>query len=111
MHMRGRCLMASTFTLPRTRGVVIKRHSPNRLASRTPPSLSLNPVKVGCPSNRLEKIFREGGIIVSGRIEITVDDKRKISGPRDAYYLDSKSPRQFRQVGQHPCVLVNACTT
>lgn len=52
----------------------------------------------------------EGGIVISGRIEITVGEVRKILGPGDAYYFDSRSPHRFRQVGPAPCVLFSACT-
>lgn len=52
----------------------------------------------------------EGGIVISGRIEVTVGDARKILGPGDAYYFDSRVPHRFRQVGPHPCVIVSACT-
>lgn len=52
----------------------------------------------------------EGGIVISGRIEITVGDQRKILGPGDAYYFDSRNPHRFRQVGPERCVVVSACT-
>jgi mannose-6-phosphate isomerase-like protein (cupin superfamily) len=52
----------------------------------------------------------EGGIVISGRIEITVGEERKILGPGDAYYFDSRLPHRFRQVGPVPCVLFSACT-
>lgn len=52
----------------------------------------------------------EGGIVIRGRIEVTVGDERKILGPGDAYYFDSRTPHRFRQVGPEPCVLVSACT-
>ncbi|WP_417272242.1 cupin domain-containing protein [Celeribacter halophilus] len=52
----------------------------------------------------------EGGIVVSGRIEITVGEERKILGPGDAYYFDSRLPHRFRQVGPEPCHLFSACT-
>lgn len=52
----------------------------------------------------------EGGIVLSGRVEITVGDKRKILGPGDAYYFDSRAPHRFKQVGPEKCVLVSACT-
>lgn len=52
----------------------------------------------------------EGGIVISGRIEITVGEERKILGPGDAYYFDSRVPHRFRQVGAEPCVLFSACT-
>lgn len=52
----------------------------------------------------------EGGIVISGRIEITVGDQRKILGPGDAYYFDSRKPHRFRQVGPDECIIVSACT-
>ncbi|PHS19296.1 MAG: XRE family transcriptional regulator [Blastopirellula sp.] len=53
---------------------------------------------------------QEGGVVVSGRVEVTVGDHRKILGPGDAYYFDSRNPHRFRQVGPEKCVVVSACT-
>ncbi|OJU22547.1 MAG: aldehyde dehydrogenase [Alphaproteobacteria bacterium 64-6] len=52
----------------------------------------------------------EGGIILSGRLEVTVDDERRVLGPGDAYYFESRRPHRFRCVGPAPCELVSACT-
>lgn len=52
----------------------------------------------------------EGGIVLSGRLEVTVDDERRILGPGDAYYFDSRRPHAFRCVGPVPCEVVSACT-
>ncbi|MEI4260407.1 cupin domain-containing protein [Roseovarius sp. D0-M9] len=52
----------------------------------------------------------EGGIVVRGRIEVTVGDQRKVLGPGDAYYFDSRNPHRFRQVGPEPCEIISACT-
>jgi transcriptional regulator with XRE-family HTH domain len=52
----------------------------------------------------------EGGIVLGGRLEVTVDDERKILGPGDAYYFESHRPHRFRCVGPHPCEVVSACT-
>ncbi len=52
----------------------------------------------------------EGGIVLSGRLEVTVGDERRILGPGDAYYFDSRRPHRFRCVGPVPCELVSACT-
>ncbi len=52
----------------------------------------------------------EGGIVVSGRVEIWVGDERKVLGPGDAYYFDSRQPHRFRQVGPEPCEVISACT-
>ncbi|MBN9264859.1 MAG: cupin domain-containing protein [Hyphomicrobium sp.] len=46
----------------------------------------------------------EGGIILSGRLEVTVDDERRVLGPGDAYYFESRRPHRFRCVGPAPCV-------
>ena len=52
----------------------------------------------------------EGGIIITGRLEVTVGDERKILGPGDAYYFDSRRPHRFRCVGPAVCEVVSACT-
>ncbi|WOH57674.1 cupin domain-containing protein [Bradyrhizobium sp. BWC-3-1] len=52
----------------------------------------------------------EGGVIISGRLEVTVDDQRRILGPGDAYYFSSRRPHRFRCIGGEPCELVSACT-
>nr|WP_309502040.1 cupin domain-containing protein [uncultured Roseovarius sp.] len=52
----------------------------------------------------------EGGIVVAGRLEVTVGDQRKVLGPGDAYYFDSRTPHRFRQVGPERCEVVSACT-
>jgi len=53
---------------------------------------------------------QEGGIVLNGRIEITVDDQRRILGPGDAYYFESRRPHRFRCVGPVPCEVISACT-
>jgi transcriptional regulator with XRE-family HTH domain len=52
----------------------------------------------------------EGGIVISGRIEVTVGDERRILGPGDAYYFESRRPHRFRCVGPQPCEVISACT-
>jgi transcriptional regulator with XRE-family HTH domain len=52
----------------------------------------------------------EGGIIISGRLEVTVDNERKILRPGDAYSFASRRPHRFRCVGKEPCELISACT-
>jgi transcriptional regulator with XRE-family HTH domain len=52
----------------------------------------------------------EGAIVISGRLEVTVEGERRILGPGDAYYFASRRPHRFRAVGPEPCVLVSACT-
>ena len=52
----------------------------------------------------------EGAIVVSGRLEVTVDGERRILGSGDAYYFDSRRPHRFRCIGPDPCELISACT-
>ncbi len=52
----------------------------------------------------------EGAVIISGRLEVTVDGERRILGPGDAYYFESRRPHRFRAVGPEPCELISACT-
>jgi transcriptional regulator with XRE-family HTH domain len=52
----------------------------------------------------------EGGIVLSGRLEVTVEDERRILGPGDAYYFDSRRPHRFRCIGVAPCEIISACT-
>jgi transcriptional regulator with XRE-family HTH domain len=52
----------------------------------------------------------EGGVIVSGRIELTVGGQTRLLGPGDAYYFASAVPHRFRNVGDQPCELISAST-
>lgn len=52
----------------------------------------------------------EGGIVLSGRLEVTVGDVRRILGPGDAYYFESHRPHRFRCLGKSVCEVVSACT-
>lgn len=52
----------------------------------------------------------EGGIIISGHLELTVGNDRYVLGPGDAYYFESRQPHRFRCHGDQPCELVSACT-
>ncbi len=52
----------------------------------------------------------ECGIILSGRLEVTVGDETSILRRGDAYYFKSTRPHQFRNSGSEPCELITACT-
>jgi mannose-6-phosphate isomerase-like protein (cupin superfamily) len=52
----------------------------------------------------------EGGIVLTGRLEVTVDDVRRVLGPGDAYYFESHRPHRFRCIGRVACEVVSACT-
>src|SRR5262249_9525298 len=48
----------------------------------------------------------EAGIVLSGRLEVTVDEERKILGPGDAYYFASRRPHRFRCIGGDECEVI-----
>lgn len=52
----------------------------------------------------------EGGVIISGEIEVIVGDTHRILRAGDAYYFDSQIPHRFRNIGSTPAILVSACT-
>ena len=52
----------------------------------------------------------EAGIVVSGRVEITVGEVTRELGPGEAYVFDSRIPHRFRNLGDEDCVLISACT-
>ena len=52
----------------------------------------------------------ECGIVLSGRLEVTVGDEVAVLGRGDAYYFRSNLPHQFRNIGSEPCELITACT-
>lgn len=52
----------------------------------------------------------EGGVVIRGRLEVTVGDQRRVLAPGEAYYFDSRLPHRFRNVGEEECEVVSACT-
>ncbi len=58
----------------------------------------------------LEHSGEEGGVVIRGRLELTVGGERHILGPGDAYYFDSSRPHHFRNVGNECCEVVSACS-
>jgi transcriptional regulator with XRE-family HTH domain len=52
----------------------------------------------------------EGGIILSGRLEVTVGDQVQVLSAGDAYRFNSRLPHRFRNTGSEDCLLVSACT-
>lgn len=58
----------------------------------------------------LEHAGEEGGVVVAGEIEITVNGESEVLGVGDAYYFDSRLPHRFRNPGEEECVIVSANT-
>jgi transcriptional regulator with XRE-family HTH domain len=52
----------------------------------------------------------ECGIILSGRLEVTVGEDTAVLSKGDAYYFKSTQPHQFRNKWHEPCELITACT-
>lgn len=52
----------------------------------------------------------EAGIVLEGRLELTVGGERHLLGPGDAYLFDSRLPHRFRNAGTGELVMVSACT-
>jgi len=52
----------------------------------------------------------EGGVVVRGQLELTVDGKSQLLGPGDAYYFNSSRPHRCRNVGTEECEIVSACS-
>jgi transcriptional regulator with XRE-family HTH domain len=58
----------------------------------------------------LQHASNEGGIVISGRIELTVGDARNLLEAGDSYLFDSSLPHRFRNTFKEPCIIVSACT-
>jgi transcriptional regulator with XRE-family HTH domain len=52
----------------------------------------------------------EGGIILEGRLEVTVGSEVRTLSAGDAYRFNSRLPHRFRNTGSEDCVVVSACT-
>jgi mannose-6-phosphate isomerase-like protein (cupin superfamily) len=50
----------------------------------------------------------EGGVIVRGRIELSVGGEARVLGPGDAFYFRSSLPHRFRNTGAEECEIVSA---
>ncbi len=52
----------------------------------------------------------EGGVVIQGRIEVTVGGVSRVLGPGDGYLFSSRLPHRFRNVGAEEAVVVSANT-
>ncbi|MEM9386563.1 MAG: cupin domain-containing protein [Pseudomonadota bacterium] len=52
----------------------------------------------------------ECGLVLAGRLELTVDGVTETLQPGDAYYFESHRPHSFSNPGKEPCELISACT-
>lgn len=52
----------------------------------------------------------EGGLIIEGRLEVTVESQTRILKTGEGYHFPSHLPHRFRNVGDTPCVVISVCT-
>ena len=52
----------------------------------------------------------ECGIVLSGRLKVTVGARSRILGAGEAYYFRSDQPHAFENRGPAPCEVISACT-
>ncbi len=52
----------------------------------------------------------ECGIVLKGRLKVTVGDESRVLKAGDAYYFKSNQPHHFHNPGNVPCELISACT-
>ncbi len=52
----------------------------------------------------------EAGVVVRGRVEVTVAGATRVLGPGEAYYFSSHLPHRFRNVGREVCEIISAST-
>ncbi|WP_240931710.1 cupin domain-containing protein [Parasedimentitalea denitrificans] len=58
----------------------------------------------------IEHDANEGGIVISGEIEITVGETTRILKAGDAYLFNSREPHRFRNISDRPAEVISACT-
>lgn len=58
----------------------------------------------------LEHNAHEGGVVVSGSLEVTVGTSAHLLQSGDAYLFDSRLPHRFRNPGSKDAVVISACT-
>jgi len=79
------------------------RHALQILYERYPPDSDTG-------RDMLRHESEEGGVVISGVIELTVGDQIQTLRAGDAYLFDSRIPHRFRNRGDEDCVIVSACT-
>ncbi len=52
----------------------------------------------------------EGGVVLQGKVEITVGDTQRILGPGESYYFECNQPHRFRTIGETDVIIVSAST-
>lgn len=58
----------------------------------------------------IEHDASEGGIVISGELEVTVGDETRILKAGDAYLFNSRQPHRFRNISDRAAEVISACT-
>jgi len=59
-------------------------------------------------SDMLRHVGEESGVVVAGKVEVTIGGQRRVLGPGDAYYFASAVPHRFRNRGRERCEIISA---
>ncbi|MCT8985593.1 cupin domain-containing protein [Shewanella phaeophyticola] len=86
---------------------LIGRDYPNRAMSLMS---EMYPVNADTGAEMLQHEGEEGGVIVEGKLEVTVGEEVFILEKGDSYYFNSQQPHRFRNPFDAPCRLVSATT-
>ena len=57
----------------------------------------------------IEHEAHEGGIVISGEVEVTVGDEVRVLKAGDAYLFNSREPHRFRNISDRPAEVISAC--
>ncbi len=64
----------------------------------------------GTGKHRITHEGEECGLILKGRLQVSVGDQTTVLREGDAYYFKSSQPHSFSNPGNEPCELISACT-
>jgi len=64
----------------------------------------------GSASDALSHPAHEAGVVIEGRIELTVGAASQVLGAGDGYYFDSRQPHIFRNVDEGESQIISAVT-
>jgi mannose-6-phosphate isomerase-like protein (cupin superfamily) len=87
---------------------LIGRDYPNRAMSVMSETY---PVNADTGAEMLQHKGEEGGIVVEGKVELTVGEEVFILEKGDSYYFNSELPHRFRNPFEQPCQLMSATTS
>lgn len=58
----------------------------------------------------IEHDANEGGIVISGEVEVTVGGEVRVLKAGDAFLFHSREPHRFRNISDRPAEIISACT-